>query len=185
MTQQYPVLTIDGSVAGQSTTGVFEFESADVEPFIRTGELFKSSDGPLQTLRARAFGSRRDEVQIDGGAGVTAFRIDFDGWEGSDGQWGDSSANQLTQTSATGQPPISQISVLLKYLEDINIGSGNPAKFEWGEFADSGIYSAFDVAFEEPSLPKSRDESSSFSGSISLISVADISDALDRVAALG
>lgn len=181
MTDKYPTLTISGELDGVQTTGVFEMTSADVEPFIRTGEFFQSGDGVFQTGRAIAFESRRDEVKIDGGAGVAGLRIDFDGWEGSDAQWGSSAAAGLSRTSATGQSPIQQISVLFHYLIESNIDSTNPAKLEWGEFSDAGLYDPLQVAPEEPTLPKSREESSSFSGSITFVSVSDLSNSLGRV----
>lgn len=181
MTQEYPILTISGDLNGRSVTGVFEMQSADVEPGIENAALFNSSGGLVQGLRTKATDSRRSQVSIDGGAGVEVFNIQFAGWEGSDGQWGDDSTKQLTASSATGQEPVSQISVLQRYLVEIDIGSENPATLEWGEYSDSGVYGPKDVAVRNPTLPKSREQSSSFSGSLSLYSVDDLNGALGRL----
>jgi len=176
MTLTYPKLTITGDVDGDGAdeTGVFEMESADVEPGIQTGSLFQRSGGLIQSARAVVTDSRREEIFIDGGVGATRITVQFTGWEGSDGQWGDDASAGLSETSATGQSPIQQVSVLLKYLIEVNIGSGNPATLEWGEFSDGGLYDPFKVAVEEPTLPRSREEASTFTGNITFISVADL-----------
>lgn len=184
MTQTYPILTITGDPDGDDVeeTGTFEMESADVTPGVRTGALYQSGDGFLQTARAIAFGQRRDQVKLDTGQGATTFQIEFRGWDGenADYQWGDSAAASLTATSATGQNPFEQISILLRYLNEVNIDSENPATLEWGEFSTGGVYDPVTVAPEDPTFPTRRDEPNTFDGTLTLVSTADLSEQIGR-----
>lgn len=174
---EYPRLTVtleDGRDA------IFEMTAADVEPLIKTGELFKDSDGFLRTGLSYATGEERSATKIDAGNGTAGVRVQFSGWEGSDGQWGTDAQDGLGEYTATGRPAQDQISVLFNTLIQTDIDSTNPATLEFWAFSDTGQYEPLQVATQEPSLPMQRSQTSSFDGTITFISVTDISDPLSR-----
>lgn len=176
MTQRYPKLTIEGDVDGDGNaeTGVFEFKSADVSPIDRTGYLFRSGEGGIvSTIVSRTTGEKGSETLIAGN-NTLAFEIEITSWEDANAQWGNDASQTITQASATGAPAITQLCVLLRYIVESVSDSGNPATFEWGEFASDGLYSPLGVAVEQPQLRRGREQSSTFTATITVVSVRDV-----------
>lgn len=187
MTIQRAELSIDADADGDGTTetGTFVFNTNHtISPGVRTGYLVGPRGSRVHNIIADQTGDgedRRQNFVLDLGGGVFKIDIEFTGYEGSTDQWGDSSTQGLSATHATGQAPISQASVLMKYLTAGEADSLTPATLAWGEYSSSGVYSAMDVAIEEPDVTVDYDDGdvSSFTGSLTCLSIADLSEAWD------
>jgi hypothetical protein len=182
MTQDYPILTIEGDVDGDGNaeTGVFEMPSADVSPIDRTGYLFRSGEGGVvSTLISRTVGEQGTETVVAGN-NTLAFEVEIDSWEDNSAQWGNDATPGKSATSATGAAATTQLCVLLRYIVESVADSGNPAKFEWGEFADDGLYDPIGVAVEQPTLSRTRDQTSSFTATFTVVAVRDLTSATNH-----
>ncbi len=197
-------LTLEADVDqdGSAETGVFEMVAGDglsVTPGMRTG-FIGSDDGTASTFNAiyanlsedygGAFASpsKRRGFFLDLGGGQHSISIEFNGWEGatdSSGdpiQWGNDPQPSRTQSSATGQHPLTQIDVLLRYLTAGQFDSRDPATFEYGEYSTDGLYEPIDVVIEGPQATMSSANPNTFSGSMTLIAAASLEDYYDALA---
>lgn len=191
------VLTIEADADGDGTaeTGVFEMGgNLTVRPQIRTGFLIEDRGSTINSVIASwvddygaADGetSKRRGFYVDLGGGQFTWDIEFRGWEGSvddEGnslQWGDDPAPSRTQTSATGEPPMTQISVLMRYINNAEIDSRGPATLEVAEFSTNGLYDPLDVILEGPQTTARASEPDGFDGRMTCIHAADLNDAYD------
>lgn len=188
------VLEADVDQDGQQETGRFVMVgNLSVTPGLRTGfivggrgstanSVFSSLVEQYGTGNTSAFQnpSKREGVHLDLGGGEHSVDVEFRGWEGatlSDGtpvQWGNDPNPGRTQASATGQDPITQIDVLLRYLTVGEYDSRAPATLEYGEYSTDGLFEPIDVAIEGPQAKRSSDDTATYSGTMTLIATTDI-----------
>jgi len=195
MTQSYPILEITGAFDdGAETTAIFEMESASVTAGQLTEFLaqFGGGGGVVGAITAQLPGQQGSQISIDGGAGPRSWEIQWEGWTNSDDfQWGDDSSPGLSKTSATGEDRISQVEVLNEWIARINLGSGSPATLYYGEhseataFADGGVYDPVSVTVQDVELSVSKDEAAVYQGSMTCVSVIDITQIIDGQARTG
>ena len=195
MTQEYPILEISGDFDGDGVDeqAVFEMPSATVEPRSIASYLAEiGGSGVSSLLNAQVLGNKGEQIAIDAGGGPRVWEIRFTGWEDSnDYQWGTSPLPRVTETSATGEPRLSQVCILNEWLHRVDIGSNNPATLYWGEysdstsFADDGVYSAQQVAISESGLPVPKEQSSIYEGSLNCVAVSDLNELADAVSRTG
>lgn len=186
MTLQYAKLTLDADVDGDGTveSGVFELAGdVSIDLGVRTNFVVNGLGATINSIFSETVGdgeSKRQGLWIDLGGGVEEYTISFNGWEGSSRQWGDGTSNAAAD--ATGEDPMTQVSVLQKYLIVGEFDSRGAATLEWGEFSSSGEYSPIDVVIEDPSLSVDFSEGesrSTFDGSITCLSAADLTSSTD------
>jgi len=190
MTQPYPVLKIEGDFDddGSEETGIFEMPQTTVS----VGQLseflaqFGSGGGAVSSLNAQVCGNKGEAVIIDGGAGPRTWEIEFTGGTGSDDyQWGNDSTAGLSALSATGQDRVSQAEVINEWIARIDIGSNNPATLFYGEhsnatgFSEPGVYEPVAVAIRDPQFVVPEEETSTFNGSLTCVSVTDVRGIVD------
>lgn len=178
---------VDGD--GNDETGEFHMVGdLEVTPGLRTGYLVGGRGSTILSVIANLSGlgeSKRRQFFIEAGGGARTTEVSFRGWEGAiDGnddpvQWGDSDTVERTKTNATGQDPITQIDVLMRYLEIAEIDSRNPAVLEYGEFSSKGLYEPMDVVVEGPNMTRAAQDGSWYTGSVMMISAADINELWD------
>jgi len=190
MPQQYPVLEVDGDLPGSASgPAIFEMPDVTVTPISLTEYLaqFGGGGGVAGAL------TQGEQIALDVGGGPKNFEIEFNGWTGSDDyQWGTSaSPTTVSKSTATGADRMTQVSVLVETLDQVNIGSNNPATLYYGEwststsFADSGQYKPVEVAIPEVRVPlPHNDESSTFRGQLTCISTESLGDIKDRIQSL-
>lgn len=198
MTLKQAKLHIDADVDDDGTieNGIFEMEGGlEWTSGIRTGFLFGGNGSPLNSVLATAFGSGETlnkDVIVNLGSGVKTYEVNFRGWEGSDGQWGNDSGAIVTPASATGADPWTQLQVLMRYLQVSAPDSlGGAYRLEIGEYAPSELFDFsggsdhVEVVAEQPQLTfASEDGPSVFDGSITFLEVADLQQALDSASRL-
>jgi hypothetical protein len=118
-------------------------------------------------------GEGRAGFTLDAGGGAAVATISWQGFEGSDGRWGDGSDDPACD--AEGDSVLRQISVFYQYLNQGTFDSENPAVLEWGEFEEDGVYSPFAVSFEEPSMTFDPEENTNiYRGDITLVATRDV-----------
>lgn len=184
-------ITADPDGDGVDETGVFEMVGdletrPNIEPAFIVGGRGSLAISLLSEL-AGAGESKRKQFFIEAGAGARTVEFAFRGWKGaidesgSAVQWGDSSTVERTKTNATGQDPITQIDVLMKYLETAEIDSrkNNLATLEYGEFSTDGLYSPLDVVVRGPTMSRVAEDGSWFRGEMTCIAAADLDDLWD------
>lgn len=186
-TYQQARLTVEVDVDGDATKeiGVFDFEGdLRVDTGIRTGYLLDGRGGTVNSVVSESVGdgtSKRKGVYLDLGSGVHYATVEFRGWEGSPGRWGNGEDGRgdsnVTESDAEGAGPLSQIDVLKQYLLVGEVDSRNPATLEYGEFSTNGVYDPLDVVFEQPTFRRSADDGSFFDGSITFLEAVDLTGA--------
>jgi len=177
------ILTVEADPDGDGNTETGEFHFVDVEVTrgLRTGYLVGGRGSTTNAILDSILGdgeSRQQGVFLGFGGGTQTYDISLSGWEGASDQWGDT-GNGGSATDATGDPRETQIDVLMKYLTTADLDSRNPAQFEYGEHHSGGYYDPVNVVPEQPSFTPPIDESSSFTGQLTLLSAADLTKALD------
>jgi len=121
----------------------------------------------------------RPELSTVGGAAF--YRVEFRGFEGSSGRWGNGSSDDVADAEA--EDVWRQLSVWQRYLNRGEFDSRSPATFEWGDYSSSGAYDPIAVSVEEPAATFSAEEQTSvFSGDVTLISVRAIEQARQSTA---
>jgi len=186
------VLTLEADVDGDTNaeTGVFEMRgNLTISPSIRTGYLVGGRGSTVNSVATSLAGkqdSGREGFRLDLGGGALIVEIEFDQWEGSPDQWGNTGdSSSATQTDATGAKPATQMEVLIEYLNRGEFDSRNPARLEYGEHHSDGLFSALDVVVEGPNMRRSAKDGSWFSGTLTCISVQSVNDALDATSLKG
>lgn len=181
MTLQKAKLTVDADVDGDGSaeTGIFEFEgNLNITTGIRTGFIIENRGSTINSVVSSNIGngeSKRRGVFLDLGGGTHYVEVNFRGWEGSPGQWGDDGTDDgVSKTDATGAGPVSQLDVLKKYLLVGEFDSRGPATLEYGEYSSSGVYEPLDVVVEAPQSTKAAEDGSWFDGSITFLEVIDM-----------
>lgn len=183
MTLRGARLTLEADVNedGTAETGVFDLGAGiEISPRIRTGQLIGPTGSNIGALVDTIVGeSGRAGFQLDAGGGALVIDISFRGYEGSDGRWGDGSADD--QADAEGEGVFRQISVLIRYLNRGTYDSRDSGTLEWGEYSSGpdAAYGPLNVAPEEPQLTFAAEEqTSTFDGSLSLVTVRSIEAAV-------
>jgi hypothetical protein len=188
-TLSLPPADIDGD--GNDEQGVFEFKSNVTIAFeTRTGRIGSNklsnavsvvSDWYEQQTGEEAPGGKRQKAMLDLGSGEHICTIDFEGYEGSTHQWGDTGKGG-TATDATGDPVNRQMELLDRYLQVCEIDSrpGHEATLEVGNYSTDGYYSPLVVAPEQPRVEfDANEQSSSFDGSLTFVEIASLSNSYD------
>lgn len=174
--------------------GTFEMAgSLTVTESIRTGYLVGGQGSSVWSFVGDLAGvdeSKREQLFVDLGAGSHTVEISFEGWEGAqdaDGnslQWGDTGdPTTLTDTDATGAHPVAQMQCLIGYLKRNTADSFGAATLEYGQRTSdsSTVFGPLEVAVEGPNIRKAFDEGRRMSGEMTLVSTADIREAIDSV----
>jgi hypothetical protein len=187
------VLTVDADVDGDGTaeTGQFVMEdNINIKPGLRTGFLLNNRGSTVNSVisefaksKTEQTGepvSKRKGIFLDLGGGVKSVEVEFSGWTGSNLQWGNTGdPSQKTVGDATGAKALSQLEVLFHYLELAEIDSRNPATLAYGEHHSDGLYDSMDVVLESPQGLRSSDDSSTFTGTLTFLSVQSLDEAID------
>lgn len=118
--------------------------------------------------------SNMSGVFLGFGAGVHTITVTFPGgWEGSTDTWGDSNA---------GDSAVSKLQTLNQAITNTKMDSTNVGEFETGEYSAGGKYSLIPVAFGELDLSFDPSEQSSvFSGTMTLYDAVDLAQAVDAL----
>lgn len=177
------ILYIDADVDGDGTAenGKFVMESVEPTIGIRTGYLIGGRGSTANAVLDDLLGdgeSRQQGVFLGFGGGTRKYDLSFSGWEGSGDQWGDT-GNGGTASDATGEDPWTQIDVLIQYLSVASVDSTGLATLEYGEHHPNGRFDSVGVVPEQPQFTPPLDESSTFTGSMTLLSAANLTKALD------
>lgn len=185
-------LTLDADVDGDGTaeTGVFEMSgNLTISPSIRTGYLVGGRGSTVNSVASSLAGqeeSGREGFRLDLGGGALIVEIEFDGWEGSPDQWGNTGDDSTTtMADATGAAPTTQMEVLIEYLNRGEFDSRDPARLQYGEHHSNGLFSELDVVVEGPNMRRSAKDGSWFTGTLTCISVQSIDDAIDATSLKG
>jgi hypothetical protein len=184
-----PPADVDGD--GQKEVGTFVFASNVTIAFeTRTGRIGSNklsnavsvvSDWYEQQTGEEAPGGKRQKAMLDLGFGEHVIEIDFEGYEGSTHQWGDTGEGG-TATDATGDPVNRQMELLDRYLQVCEIDSrpGHEATLEVGNYSADGYYDPLVVAPEQPRVEfDANEQSSSFDGSLTFVEIASLSNSYD------
>ena len=193
MTHQQATFRVSADVDddGVQENGVFElYGNLELTVGVRTGYLVGGQTGStanaiISDIVGQQEANRRP-FYLDLGGGARTVEARFRGWEGAeddDGnpvQWGNTgNAGSPTKADATGADPLTQIDVLMRYLTEAEIDSRNPATLEYGEYSTSGLYSPLDVAVEGPQFTRAGDEGDWFDGTMTFITIGDLTAAID------
>lgn len=184
--REIPVLTVEADIDDDGTleTGEFHFGgNVDVTSGTRTGYIAGGVGGQLNAFFGSALGdgpSRQEGIHLGAGGGTRQWQLSFRGWKGSNLRWGDT-GNGGSIGDATGEHPLTQISVFQEYLARGDVDGRNPATFEYGEYHPDGRFDPVDVVVEEPGLTKSFEDGSSFDGDMTLLATANLNEVLDAL----
>lgn len=186
-------LEADPDNDGSTETGVFEMAGElTVTPGVRTGFLVNGQGAQVNSIISQLVNdgalddsNKRRGFYVDLGGGQHTVEIEFLGWKGSqdaagnDLQWGDDPQPGRSQTSATGQDPITQIDVLTRYLTTGTFDSQNPATLEYGEFSSQGLYDPLEVVIEGPQATREARDDDAYTGRMVCIAAAAFDDYYD------
>lgn len=159
----------------------------------RTGFLVESGDGLTGSVNSIVVDwweenqgeqlsgdGKRQGWYLDLGAGQHYVEISFRGFEGSDGQWGNSPDPDVqTPASATGAHPVTQLQILDRYLQVATVDSATPATLHVGEYSDEGRYGPLEVVIEDPSFTYDVEEPSIYDGSITFLEAMSLGQFFD------
>lgn len=185
MTLHKAILTVEADVDGDGSTETGEFHMAgniEVVPSLRTGFVLDNRGSTINSVVSSTVGSgesKRQGIYLDLGGGVRSVEVSFEGWEGSAERWGDTGDGGPTKADATGEDPLTQLEVLFQYLSVAEIDSRNPATLEYGEHHGGGLYDPLDVVLESPQGTRTAENGSTFSGTLTFLSVQAIGDVID------
>lgn len=186
------ILTVEADVDGDGTAETGEFHmrgNLSITPSIRTGYLLGGRGSTVNSVTSSLAGagqSKRQGFYLDLGGGARVVEVEFDQWEGSNDQWGDTgSSGSVTSTDATGADPMTQLDVLMQYFAVAEIDSRNPAVLEYGEHHDNGLYDPLDVVIEGPQGTRSAEDGSWFSGRMTFVTVESLDDVIDGTGLTG
>jgi hypothetical protein len=185
------IITGDPDSDDQLETGVFEMMGSIIHTTeIRTGYILGGRGSTVNSVisEVRGDGSQnRQGFFLDLGGGVRAETIQFVSYEGASDesgtplQWGNTGdPSSVTELDATGAEAGTQKNCLMYWLENTTLDSSNPAELEYGQYHAGGVYSPQAVVPEQPQLEHNyEEETSSISGTLTLLSAAELSEAID------
>lgn len=217
MTLERGVLELDVDVDQDGTreTGVFHMVgNLEIQQRVEPDYVVFSGGG--STVNA-VVGSAVDEAQniitgkstvemkkragfwLDLGGGTHTFEVNFVGWEGAqdedgnDLQWGTSATpgrqtENGTLVSATGEPPTTQMALLMEFLRLGEFDSrAEHARFQYGEYHDDEYTTLQGGEFEDylhvtiqiGNGFRSAESPFTFDGSMTIVEVEDINRAID------
>lgn len=191
MTLQKAILKLSADVDGDGTAENGEFHmvgNLEVTPKIIPNFVVGGRGSTVNSIISSLVGdgtNKRQNFFIDLGGGIHAVEISFRGWEGAQDdsgnnvQWGNDSAQTKTQASATGQDPITQIDVLMRYLTVGEYDSRNTGTLEYGEYSSGGLYSPLNVVVEGPTMTRAASDGQWYDGNMQCIVAADLTTAWD------
>lgn len=197
-----PVATIritgDPDNSGTTRTGTFEIMggSEDDGGFsynygVRTGYVTEGAGASVNAFVSDVAGGNLSNTKgIYSTAGGSQFTVelDFNGWIGDGGQWGDTGKGG-SKTDATGEGPKAKMDVLSYWLRHValdslpswaaNVSAG-PAELEIAGYSANGRFGdALDVVMEGPTVTRGSQTPSTYSGAITCIEAADLGEAID------
>lgn len=177
---------------GQTETGVFEItggvqgrasygEEVQVDPVI--GGAGATANAIVQDY---IFGEqhRRRGIYIDLGDGAHIFDVSFNGWKGSDNQWGDGSGS--LPADATGEDPITQMQIFMHYLRTGTTDSLNPARVTFGQYHPNGaLDDELYMYIDGPRGNHAPTDNSTFDGTMQMVEVERLDVPIDVIERLG
>lgn len=173
---QKAILTIESEINGSSVTGEFHLKGdVEITGGIRTGYLI----GGKGSQAIGALTGEASEFHF-GFGGPQFWEVSWKSWEGSTLQWGDSGSGG-TDTDATGEDPLTQMDVLLEYMANSNLDSGQPATWAYGEYSSGGRYSPQLVVPESPKITRAADDGSWMDGNMTLLSTKPGDEIVDAL----
>lgn len=164
-------MTLNGAILHVGGRAYAMHGGISISAGVRTGYILDGSGSTFTAIFQSLIESgnslfsgidQRKGIYLDLGGGEHIVEIEFQGWEGSDLAWGNS----------TGAAPITQVNELERQLVTTQVDSFRPATLEYGEWSSSGQYSPISVAVESPRFEHSADSPSTFTGEMVCISVA-------------
>lgn len=180
------ILEVEADVDGDGSEETGEFHMTDdveIVPGQRTGFLLDNRGSTVNSVLANTAGageSNREGIYLDLGGGVRSVEVTFKSWTGSNEQWGDTGdSSTLTQADATGAQALTQLEVLMQYLATAEIDSRGAATLSYGQHHADGLYDPLDVVVESPTGTRSSEESSTFTGTLTFLSVQELDETLD------
>ncbi|WP_338417006.1 hypothetical protein [Halobacterium salinarum] len=187
--------TITITISGELGTAKFATYYTTLAPSIRTGYVVGGRGSTVNAVLGNLAGdgnnSKRKGIYLDAGGGTMTYELNWRTWEGARNpddqplQWGDNPDPSVhTQTSATGATALDQLECLLYWLEQTTVDSENTATLEYGQHHSNGLYDPVDVVFEEPTIRDVAEDGSWVSGSLTLVSAANLSQIQDAASRL-
>ncbi|WP_284009510.1 hypothetical protein [Haloarcula pelagica] len=148
--------------------------NVSVDPQRETLWLFNGAQQGLAILEELGLSGQGngtgDGIYLGAGAAVSRTEVRFTQHEGNTEQWGDSAADDSAR---------SKRDELVNALERTRISSDNPATLEHSEFSTGGKFEPREVVVLQFQLPTdAREDTSSFSGTISFGNAGDIQSVL-------
>lgn len=134
-----------------------------------------------QTDQSFAGDGKRQQFRLDLGSGEHVIEVNFQGFEGSSHQWGDT-GDGGTSADATGEHVNRQMELVDRYLQMCEIDSrpGHTATLEVGNYSTDGYYEPLVVAPEQPRVEfDATEQSSTFDGSLTFVEIASLSNPFD------
>ena len=125
--------------------------------------------GSLGAIASGGLGqSTTAKARLGAGAGTRTFVVRFESWKGDSAEWGGLAANS---------GPVEKAQHLGDALASTRFGSSNTATLSYGEYATDGDLDPLTVTPAEVDLPfDAREESSSFTGTITWVETLDATD---------
>lgn len=178
------------TISGELGTARFSSYYTTLAPGLRTGYVVGGRGSTVNAVLGQLAGdgedSKRKGVYLDAGGGAMTIQLEWRKWEGARDagdqplQWGDDpDPSAHTKTSATGTSALNQLECLLYWLEQTTIDSDQPAQLEYGQHYPGGLYDPVDVVFEEPQIRDVAEDGTWISGSMTLVSAANLQEIQD------
>jgi len=188
-------ITGDPTDSGSSSTARFEMRAAEngwrVQKSLDDNDLFRNFGRLINSVVTGLVNddeSPNKRITIDAGLKEHAIVVEFDQWAeaedygGNPLQWGDDPNSGLTDTSATGEHPITKMDIFFNWVRKTRIDSrnnagGGPAIFEFGEHHPSGQLEPLEVILGDVDAVVTDANSVSFT--IPMIEAAALGNILD------
>jgi len=182
--QSYPIIEIDATFPSTgSVTGEIHMKKAAVNERVEINRLVDDAfDQATGGLASAGEGPARQSVAVDLGGGNHILEIDMTGVSAEDGQWGaesTSNESQVTEASASTGDRIQKQNVWNNYIRHSTPDSRHPARLIYGGWSPGGIMprNSLPVTFLNAEINVPRDDASTFTGSIVMAEVIDLSGA--------
>lgn len=182
-------LEVSADVDGDGTkeNGVFELPAGpendprDIqdsnEPNFLLGGRGSRTNAVLSGFQNRK-DAREQGVFFGLGAGTRLVSLQFALHYDGTYTWGDTSASGLPG-DATGEDPVTQKDVLLKYLVQSDSDSLGDTYLHYHNWSQSGIFEPLKVAVRDRQFSQSTQDASIVTGSLTLAHAADLTEAWD------